>query len=234
MKIRSVLLILCASIALCAQSADVEITAEPAHHNVLENSYVRVFKVEVPPDHSTLMHWHRHDYFFVTLGATEISNEIQGKPVARQKLSDGDTRFTAGGFEHMVRNLATTPFRNVTIELLGNAPGVTPWDEERGLHVLPGGTQHILMVKDGVRVSEFELQPGGMVPEHHHAAPHLAVALTDLEFHNEVRGKGMRPAQMKAGDVAWIDGGITHSLMNAGKSPARWLTFEFPAAAMKR
>jgi quercetin dioxygenase-like cupin family protein len=212
---------------LYSQTAEVEITAEPSHHQVLENSYVRVFKVDVPPRSATLMHWHRHDYFFVTLGATEVSNEVKGKAAATLKLADGETRFVPGGFVHIARNLAATPFRNLTIELLKDGGKSPAWDEERGLHVLHGGTQEILMVKDGVRVSEFEVQPGGMVPEHHHGGPHLAVAVTDLEFHNDVKGKDMRTVQMKAGDVAWIEGGLTHTLMNAGKSPAKWVTLEF-------
>src|SRR6059058_2183589 len=58
--------------------SEVEITAEPHHRLSLENQYVRVFKVDVPPHESTLMHRHRHDYIFVTLGASEVSNELKG------------------------------------------------------------------------------------------------------------------------------------------------------------
>ena len=231
MKFRLALLCLLIAGTGFAQAPEVEITAEPAHHLALQNSYVRVFKVESPPHGATLMHRHRHDYFFVTLGATEVSNAVEGKAPVTLKLQDGETRFVPGGFAHIARNLASTPFRNVTIEFLKDEEArkspPPAWDEERGLHVLHGGTEDILMVKDGVRVTEFELQPGGMVPEHHHAGPHLAVAVTDLEFHNEVKGKGMSMVQMKAGDVAWIEGGLTHTLMNAGKGPAKWVTFEF-------
>ncbi|HEY1263042.1 MAG TPA: hypothetical protein VGF06_05925, partial [Terriglobales bacterium] len=109
-------LVLAASLA--AQSSAVEITAEPAHHLALQNGYVRVFKVEAPPHAATLMHRHRHDYVFVTLGASEVSNEVEGKPPVTLKLPDGETRFVPGGFAHIARNLADTPFRNVTIELM--------------------------------------------------------------------------------------------------------------------
>ena len=46
----------------------IEITAEPSHHLAFENQYVRVFKVEVAPHATTLMHRHRYDYIFVVLG----------------------------------------------------------------------------------------------------------------------------------------------------------------------
>jgi len=74
---------------LTAQTAtEVEITAEPSHHLALENEYVRVFKVEVPAHAATLMHRHRHDYVYVTLGDAHLSNEVEGKPPVEVKLAD--------------------------------------------------------------------------------------------------------------------------------------------------
>ncbi len=132
------------AIMLAAQAAsEVEITAEPHHHAALENAYVRVFKVEVAPHQATLMHRHRHDYVFVSLGASEVENDVAGKPPVTLKLQDGETHFTPGNFAHIARNLADTPFRNVTIEFLQDEKAhQTPppkWDEERGLQVLQGG-----------------------------------------------------------------------------------------------
>src|SRR5439155_20914306 len=96
-----------------AQTA-VEITSEPHHHLVLENQYVRAFKVEVGPRQATLMHRHRHDYWFVTIGATGVENDVEGKSPAKLQLSDGETWFLVGGFAHIARNLSDTLFRNVT------------------------------------------------------------------------------------------------------------------------
>src|SRR5712691_12511445 len=211
--------------------SEVEITAEPHHRLALENQYVRVFKVDIPPHESTLMHRHRHDYVFVTLGASEVSNEVEGKPAATLKLQDGETRFTPGGFAHIAKNLSDQPFRNVTIEFLQDekARQSTPpkWDEERGMHVVDGGTQDILFVKDGVRVSEIELQPGAVLPRHHHAGPHLLVAVSDLEVRSDVEGKGPMPGHFKSGDVKWLPGGYTHTLTNVGKQEAKFVTLEF-------
>jgi quercetin dioxygenase-like cupin family protein len=229
-------LFLLAAFTLAAQSAsDVEITAEPHHHLSLENPYVRVFKVEVASHDATLMHHHGHDYVFVTLGASEVSNEVEGKPPVTLKLQDGEVHFSPGNFAHIARNLAATPFRNVTIEFMHaaaarNSPPPA-WgmngDEERGLHVLHGGTQDIMFVKDGVRVSEIDLQPGGVLPLHHHAGPHLAVAITDLDMRSDKQDGSSQPVQMKAGDIQWVPGGGTHSVTNVGKSRARWVTLEF-------
>ena len=223
------LAVLLLAFALFGQSvSEVEITAEPHHRLALENQYVRVFKVDVPPHESTLMHRHRHDYIFVTLGASEVSNEVEGKPAAMLKLQDGETRFTPGNFAHIARNLASTPFRNVTIEFLQDkAASQAKWDQERGLNVLTGGTQEILFVKDGVRVSEIELQPGGVLPKHRHTGPHLVVAISDLDLRNDVEGKPASSAELKSGDIKWIAGGYTHMLTNVGKQQAKFVTLEF-------
>jgi len=126
--------LLLATIALAAQNtSEVELTAEPHHHLVIENEYVRVFRVEVAPHDSTLMHSHHHDYVFITLGNAEVENAVKGKPPVILKLQDGEARFVPGNFAHVARNLADTPFRNVTIELLQDeAARKTPppkWDE---------------------------------------------------------------------------------------------------------
>jgi quercetin dioxygenase-like cupin family protein len=91
---------------------------EPHHHLKLENEYVRVYYVEVPPHENTQLHQHDHDYIYVSLGPSDVVNAILNKPEFHLRLKNGETHFTRGGFAHVARNLADTPFRNVTIELL--------------------------------------------------------------------------------------------------------------------
>ena len=216
-----------------AQTApEVEITNETHHHLKFENELIRVFQVEVAPHESTLMHWHRHDYIFVILGASHVSNEVKGKPPAEIKLQDGETGFSPAAFAHIARNLGPTPFRNMAIELMqdekARAASPAKWDEERGLHVLPGGTREILFAKDGARVSEVELQPGGTIPSHHHNGPYLLVAVTDLDVRSDIEGQGPMPSHLKSGEVKWLSGGYTRSLTNIGKQPAKFVILEFP------
>jgi quercetin dioxygenase-like cupin family protein len=209
---------------------EVEITAEPNHHLAFQNAYVRVFQVEVPPHSSTLMHWHRHDYMFVTLGDAEVSNEVLGKSPVTLKLQEAETLFTPGNFAHIARNSTDKPFRNVTIELMRNGQASASqanWDEDRGLRVLRGGTEQILFVKDGVRVSEVELQTAGVLPKHHHAGPQLVVAVSDLLFRNDETGKPASNVEMKSGDVRWEPAGVTHTVTNVGTHQAKLVILEF-------
>ncbi len=233
MKKLRALALLIAAVTLAAQTPnEVEITNEAHHHLIFQNDQVRVFSVEVAPREATLMHRHRHDYAFVTLGASDVSNEVAGKSPVELKLQDGQTAFLAGNFAHIAHNLAPTPFRNVTIEFLQDEKARTApppkWDEERGLHILSGGTQEILFAKDGARVSEIELQPGGMIPSHHHNGPHLVVAVTDLDMRSDIEGRGPTPSQLKSGEVKWVPGGYTHTLTNISKQLAKFVTVEFP------
>jgi quercetin dioxygenase-like cupin family protein len=207
----------------------VEITAEPMHHRAVDNEQVRVFQVEVAPHASTLLHRHGHDYLFVTLGESHISNEVLGKPPVELKLSDGETRFTPGNFAHVARNLSDQPFRNVTVELMQDATlrdAPSPWPQEGGDQELPGVRSKVLFVRDGARVSSIEIEPGATIPSHHHDGPHLLVAVSDLEIRSDVEGQGPMPGKFKSGDVKWLPGGYTHTLTNTGKELARLVTVE--------
>ena len=215
---------------LGAQTAEVETTAEPSHHLALENEHVRVFKVEVPPHTATLLHRHRHDYVFVTIGDADISNDVEGKPPVEIKFADGDARFTEGNFAHVARNLSNQPFRNVTIELLQDEKlrqTRSRWPMEGGDKTFPGGHSKVLFVRDAVRVSEVELDPGATVPSHHHEGPHLLVAVSDLDLRSDVEGKGPTPWKLKPGEVMWLPADYTHALANTGARAARFVTVEF-------
>ncbi len=94
------------------------VPGEPHHHLKIENEDVRVYYVEVPPHQDTQPHQHDHDYIYVSLGPSDVVNAVRDKPEVHLVLKDGETHFTRGGFAHVARNLADTPFRNITIELL--------------------------------------------------------------------------------------------------------------------
>ena len=233
MKPRLLFCLIATLLAAQTSAPEVEITNEPHHHLTFENQSVRVFNVEVPPHTDTLMHWHRHDYIYVTLGATEVVNAVKDKPAVTVKLQDGETRFSSATFAHIARNLTDQPFRNVTIEILEDQSlrnSTAKWDEDRGLDILPRGTKQVLWIKDGIRATEFELQPGGVVPMHHHAGPHLFVAVSDLDLREKFLTDVHPPetGPLKSGDSKWLPGNYSHAITNAGSKAAKFVTLEFP------
>jgi quercetin dioxygenase-like cupin family protein len=231
--IRRILLVLSLTALLSAQaSKEVEITAEPHHRLVFENAQARVFFVDVAPHTDTLMHAHRHDYIYVMLGASEVINEVQGKPPAPGNLTDGQVGFAPGNFAHVVRIL-DQPFRNLTVELLQDdklRQSSYHWDETRGLNILQGGTAEIVLVKDAIRATEYDLQPGGVIPAHQYTGPHLLLAETDFDLQEHAATDVHLPdhGHFMSGQVQWFPAANSGSLTNTGKIKAKFVTLEFP------
>jgi quercetin dioxygenase-like cupin family protein len=221
-----------AAVLASAQAAApiIEITAEPSHHLLFENPQARAFKIDLAPHAAMIVHHHRHDYIFTVLGASKIENDIVGKDPFLRSFQDGETVFVPGPFAHTAKNLTDKPFEVVAVELMATDPAQLSykWDEDRALHILNGGTRDILFVKDGVRATDLQLNPGGVLPKHHHDGPHVVIAITDLHLRSDVEGKGPSQIEMKAGDAAWVKAGSTHTLTNIGQQNARLITLEFP------
>jgi hypothetical protein len=96
----------------------VPIRNEPHHHLVLENEYVRVFRVSLPAHDATLLHQHDVPYLYISLGPADVINAVQGRPETRLVMTDGQLGYSPGHFAHIARTDTGTPFDNVTIELL--------------------------------------------------------------------------------------------------------------------
>ena len=100
-----------------AVQAVVPIGSEPHHRLVLQNDFVHVYSVSVPPLDATLMHQHDLPYFAISLGPSDLQNLVLGKPAAHLSLQDGQVIYSPGGFAHLLRTDSGIAFRNVTIEL---------------------------------------------------------------------------------------------------------------------
>jgi quercetin dioxygenase-like cupin family protein len=238
---RWVLLLLFAGLLAAETGQEVEITAEPHHKLVFANDRVRVLEVAIPPHSETLMHLHRHDYIYVTLGRSQVVNSVKGKEPVRVDLQDGQTGFLPGGFAHFARNLADTPYRNVTVEFLQDEKfrqsqahqDAALAEEDRGLDILDGGTKEILFVKDGVQVSEFDLQPHAVIPAHSPSHPVLLIPVSDLDlFTRDLHAPGSAklvasPRHLHAGESIWLAHGFARSLVNDSQHPVTFVTLEF-------
>src|SRR6202521_535708 len=110
----SLLLFFAFSISAQAPTA-VPIPKEPHHHLVLENEYVRVFRVSVPAHEATLLHQHDVPYLYVALGPADVINAVQDKPEVHIVMADGQLGYSPGHFAHIARTDSGIPFNNVTI-----------------------------------------------------------------------------------------------------------------------
>ncbi len=231
-------LLLLVAFSLSAQApVAVPIPKEPHHHLVLENNYVRVFRVSVPAHEATLLHQHDVPYVFVSLGPAEVINAVAGKPEARIVMTDGQVGYSPGHFAHIARNESDAPFNNVTIELLkpqgephnlcaqivtGGAAascGITPADKEKSYFIEPQ------FETAEITVDQIQIGPNagkvGIFPQ----TDTLLVALNESEIQIDVEGQ---PAKtVGPGEVIWLKASLRETLSVPGNKTSHLLQLSF-------
>jgi hypothetical protein len=195
----------------------VPLPKEPHHHLVLENDYVRVFRVSLPAHDATLLHQHDVPYLYVSLGPADVVNAVQGKPEAHLVMVDDQVGYSPGHFAHIARTDAGSTFDNVTIELL------KPQGEPRNLcaQIIPGAASagcdkalgsalaaHGFSVESQLQTDQWNLDlvhlgPRTISPKLVVRGKSLVVTLSGSEAQIDVVGK---PAQaLHGGEVTWIE-----------------------------
>jgi len=216
------------------------VPGEPHHHLKIENEYVRVYYVEVPPHENTQLHQHDHDYLFVTLGDSDVVNAVRDKPEVHLVLKDGETHFTRGGFAHVARNQSDAPFRNVTIELLKRQ------DEARNIcgpvilnvgfaicDPAPGSVTAITQFETAeVTLDHVVLSPKGKLKERTAKFAFLVVGLSGPEVKIEAKGKS--PETLHVGEMEWFDPGSDIQFSDEGAKFAQFLKLTFKNSTSSR
>jgi hypothetical protein len=216
-------------------AAAVPITSEPHHHLVLENEYVKVYHVEVAPHESTLLYRHDHDYVYIPIGDALVTSAVPGKPEVHLKLTDGQAGLSRGGFAHVARNDADTPFRNVTIELL------RPQGELRNLCLQVVTNEPLACPSTQAAAAthtdwpEFETDETRVILTR--VMPHQNVNLSDAHWEELIValdpagiafavGKGPERL-LHPGDCMWLGrDGVARLFKNYGDKEARFITLQ--------
>ncbi len=191
----------------------VPVKNEPHHHLKLQNEYVQVFDVVVLAGESTLYHRHAEDYVYVVLGNASLKAQVLGKEAQDLPAKDGDVHFAAGPLIHRVQNIGSTPFHNVTVQLLHK-----PAPNSKSLPDIGGEHQVVVVDNPRVRVIRTTLEPGQSTGEHTHPYPALTIPLT--EGNVEFRGAENRLQQRHEmpGVFFWSPSATTHTSKNVGKT----------------
>jgi quercetin dioxygenase-like cupin family protein len=103
-------------------SAAVPVEREPLHHPILQNQYVRVLDVTIPPGKSTLFHTHEHDNLSIRVSDGLVQTQRQGRDwQPPSPLERGSVVFSNGSnqhYTHRVKNMGTVPYHVIDVELL--------------------------------------------------------------------------------------------------------------------
>jgi quercetin dioxygenase-like cupin family protein len=139
--------VLLLSIMLSAHGAEkpVPVRDEPYHKVILENDYVRVIDVQIPPGKTTL--YHVHDIASVIVYLTQSTNVSQSwgeTALTPRQISPGESRYAAyddKALTHRVTNTGAGLFRVLDIELLRPAPAVASFPTVHSPLFQPGWTE---------------------------------------------------------------------------------------------
>jgi quercetin dioxygenase-like cupin family protein len=201
------------------QEKSVPVEKEPYHKMVFNNRYVQVFRVQLDPGKTGLMHTHFHDDASVRLSTATVAADSPGEPIGAPEpvypglLSARDNE--AKPHTHRVHNIGTTLFDVILVQALERPAGPSSPAVS-----LPG------VENSRMRVYRYDIGPGITTPQHVHARPFVFAAVTDVDLETISSNGSISRRLVKAGDIQWIDARVTHSFANRGTAKAILVEFE--------
>jgi hypothetical protein len=217
----------------------VPLASEPHHQLVLENSYVRVYRVSIPAHSATLLHQHDLPYVSVSLGPADFVNAVTGRPEVHVVLADGQVGYSRGSLAHIARTDSGVVFNNVTIELL------KPQGEPQNLcaKIVPGGALLAPSCPDAspdqkkepssvpqFKTDEITAQldsygPGAQPVEIAARVPTLLVIATGSEIQRS--GAAIQKESVSAGSAIWLPAASRTIFSNQSGKPWTVLSLTF-------
>jgi hypothetical protein len=228
----------------------VPISEEPHHRLLLQNDFVHVYTVNVPPLDATLLHQHDLPYLYVSLGPADIINAIAGKPELHQILQDGETHYSPGHFAHIARTDSGLVFRNVTVELvrpqgtaknickdviagpLGECPqpaGAQTASGRKSAQQAAADDDVPYFETDEIRVDLFKVAGGRDYVDAAPKGPALLIALTDANLDANLGGEHV--AFLHGGDVLWLPAGQNRRVVDFLGTRSSFLMISFKDGA---
>lgn len=111
----------------------IPVREEPRHHVVLQNQYLRLLDVRIPPGDTTMFHVHEIPSLFIVLSKTLTASQVKGENWVNGTFTSEPgyawyNSFTNGPLIHRVANTDAVPFHVMDIEILSNSnkQNVTP------------------------------------------------------------------------------------------------------------
>lgn len=119
-SIAVILTVFCFAASLKAQ---VPVRDEPRHKPVLQNKYIRVLDVWMPPGDTSLYHIHATPSLFLQLSNTTIATQTRDKEWVKEQFTTGKSwyrSFVNDTLVHRVANIDHNPLHVTDIEILSS------------------------------------------------------------------------------------------------------------------
>jgi mannose-6-phosphate isomerase-like protein (cupin superfamily) len=198
---------------------------EPRHHLLLQNEFVRIVRVVIPPGESTRWHEHNFDYGVLFVNGTKVHVDTAANPqgAAGNTITKSFAYMPYAGkhFVHRVHNTEATINHQLAFEIIPPLPiGFAVSDRT-------AAPQYKLeMDNDRIRVWRLQLAPGeeaGLITQ---KAPGIRFVLSGDRLVETHADGNANEISVRNGDFAWLPGAASRSLTNVGATPLELLEIE--------
>lgn len=198
---------------------------EPHHHLVLQNEFVRVFRVLIPPGSSTLWHEHDFDYVVLQVNGTTIQVDVATSPqaTAGTMVTKSLTYVNYAGkrFVHRAHNTDTAVNHQLAFEIIPPSPAGS------GATDRSGAPQYKVEIdNDRLRAWRMQLAPGETADRITQKTPAVRFVLSGERIVEEDTSGQVKEIAVRAGDFAWLSAATSRSVTNAGASPLELVEVE--------
>jgi len=207
----------CLLIGSLSCAAQVQVSQEPRHHNIFENTWVRLLDVHIPPGDTSLIHKHSTPSVFLVLSNTKTGSQVITEP-NKIHLNEGNIWFE-GFYDapriHRVWNSDTTEFHVIDMELLNKKP--QPIDPPLNMKSIT-----LLFDEKAVRGYRFTLPAQSTLVLPRRNAPVVVIGLTNNEGNVISNDKTFA----RKGDFIFVQPGNGLNFVNKGSVDGSFALFE--------
>jgi hypothetical protein len=200
-------------------AAQVPVRDEPRHHNVFENSYVRLLDVFVSPHDTTQFHVHNTPSVFTTFTKTATGSQlISGQPSGDLSTA-GRSWYDSLSVPriHRVWNEDTTWFHVMDIELIAGKPQSNP-------HVLPNPFK-LYFNEPLANGYHLQLEAGKRIELPVCGTGYLFLSIGDAVIEYKVNDYTQHRI-MKSGHYIWIEPGKSFSFTSQTNTPSSFVLLQ--------
>ena len=224
-------LLLCISLS-ARQTVPIPAAEVSLRKEIYQDTRVRVFLLDIPPGHATLLHRHDRDMLsvFVTGGRTRAV--FNGGAPVDDTFAVGDVRFRSAGFTHSTENRDTVNFLSVIFEFVepqGERVALT----RRATRTCAAGDRADCVEERPVLcttkfcVDDVSLAPQAAREERATTTDRMMVAVSRYTLSEQSDGATATIHDKKSGDVELITAGPARRWTNTATTAARYIVVSF-------
>jgi len=193
----------------------------------VDNDLVRVLNVVDQPQTPSALHRHELNWVMVYLSSGDLTVRYQGGKTDEQHWKAGQVAWSPAGGMHTRENVGAEPLHIIEVELK-KGPSKAPARDPKLDPVKIDPSHNILLFENAqVRVFRSLREAGGTEMMHEHTGSgRVGAFFTDLNATVKLKEGSGSPINLKAGDVTFSLGPVTHATTNLGPNNMEMIVIE--------